>query len=180
MSTHTLAKSEIILHWLVGLGMIALIGVGLYMSRNEVYSLYPIHKSVGVILFVVIALRAVIRLRKGWPSPTSTGKPWEHKLARVMHWVLIIGTLAMPLSGMMDAVMAGRGLSVFGAELVASNMGASGQPVAINAALSDAASAVHGLFGKVLIAVILLHVVGALKHHVVDRDVTLRRMLGRA
>lgn len=180
MSTKPLSKPEIALHWIVGLGMITLIGVGMYMSRNEVFSLYPTHKSIGIILFVFILTRVVIRMRKGWPENASEGAAWEHNLAHVIHWVLILGTLIMPTSGMMDAVMAGRGLSVFGLDLISANSSAEGQPVAISAGLSDAASFVHGITGKILIAAILLHIVGAFKHHLIDRDTTLARMVGRS
>lgn len=179
MSVKTLSKSEIALHWIAGLGMIILIGVGMYMSRYEVFSLYPTHKSVGTILFAFILVRVVIRLRKGWPENVSEGAMWEHKLAKVIHWVLILGTIAMPLSGMIDAVMAGRGLSVFGLELIGASLNTEGQPQAINSALSNFAGSVHGVVGKVLIAAILLHIAGALKHHILDRDGTLSRMFGR-
>lgn len=179
MSDKTLSHAEIALHWVVAIGMIALIGVGLYMSENEVFALYPVHKSIGMLLFVVILVRAVIRLRKGWPEDVSTGAAWEHILARLIHWVLIIGTIVMPISGMMDAYGAGRGLTVFGVDLVAANLGADGKPVAISAAMSGLGETLHGIVGKLLIGAILLHVAGALKHHVIDRDATLRRMLGR-
>ncbi|MGB0902458.1 cytochrome b [Halocynthiibacter sp.] len=180
MQAKTISKTEIALHWIVGLGMIILIGLGLYMGQTNAYSLYPFHKSIGVLLLVFILARVVIRMRKGWPDNMGSGAAWEHKLAHVIHWILILGTLVMPLSGVIDAVMAGRGLSVFGLELIGSNINAKGQPTAISTGLSDTASTVHGIVGKLLIAAILLHIAGAFKHDLVDRDGTLRRMLGRA
>ena len=180
MSAKTISKTEITLHWIVGLGMIILIGLGLYMGQTNAYSLYPLHKSIGVLLLVFILARVVIRMRKGWPDNMGAGAAWEHKLAHVIHWILILGTLAMPLSGMIDAVMAGRGLSVFGLELIGSNMDAEGKTTAINSGLSDIASTLHSIVGKLLIAAILLHVAGALKHHLIDRDGALLRMLHRA
>lgn len=180
MADQALSKTEVSLHWIVGIGMIAMIAVGIYMEENEVFSLYGIHKSIGVLLFVVILWRVLVRVRQGWPDNISTGAAWEHWLAKIIHWVLILGTIAMPISGMVDSLMAGRGLSIFGLELVGMNMGAEGKPVAINEGLSDTASRVHALVGKVMIGAILLHVAGALKHHVIDRDNTLRRMTGRA
>ncbi len=178
MSVKPLSRTEISLHWIVGLGMIALIAAGLYMTRAEgARWLYPLHKSFGVVILGFILWRAVLRLRKGWPEDVSTGASWEHGLARLIHWALILGTLAMPISGMVDSYMGGRGLTVFGYELLAANLGETGRPVAINKALGDVAENVHILSGKVLIAAILLHVAGALKHHVIDKDSTLRRMV---
>ncbi len=80
----------------------------------------------------------------------------------------------------MDSVMAGRGLIVFGFDIIAANptpLGAD-DPFPINEQLTLVAETLHELFGKVLIAALVLHVVGALKHHFVDKDITLKRMLG--
>ncbi len=180
MEYKPLSLTEISLHWLVALGMIALIGLGLYMSENQIFALYSIHKSIGVLLFVIILIRAFTRLQKGWLQSISKGKPWERNIAYVIHWVLILGTIIMPLSGIIDAVMAGRGLFVFGVELIGANTGTSGRPEAISETASNLSSTIHGVMGKLLIAAILLHLAGALKHHMIDRDSTLRRMLGRS
>lgn len=181
MTTKSLTRTEISLHWIVGLGMIALIAAGLYMTRVDgARWLYPLHKSFGIVIFAVILWRVVLRVRKGWPDDVSKGAKWEHGIARVIHWVLIVGTIAMPLSGMVDSYMGGRGLTAFGLEILGANMGDNGRPVAINRTLGDIGETVHVLLGKALVAAILLHVLGAFKHHIIDRDSTLRRMVGRA
>jgi cytochrome b561 len=167
------------LHWIVGLGMIIVVAMGIYMTRTGQFALYGIHKSLGIILFAFILWRAILRLRKGWPEDVSTGAKWEHGLARVIHWVLIIGTIAMPLSGMLDAYMSGRGLNIFGLNLVAANLGETGRAVAISQNLAELGEMVHAQAANVVIAAIALHVVGALKHHIIDKDNTLRRMAGR-
>lgn len=180
MSSKTISPLEIALHWVVGLGMIGLITVGIIMTRTENFALYGLHKSVGMLLFVVILWRAVVRLSKGWPENVSKGAAWEHGLARVIHWVLILGTILMPISGMMDSYFAGHGLSIFGLELAAGSADAEGKPLAINASLGELGEEVHGTLGNILIAAIALHVAGALKHQLIDKDGTLGRMLGRA
>jgi cytochrome b561 len=171
----------ILLHWIVGLGMIGMIVVGLYMTRFGDYGLYPIHKSIGVILFVIIMIRVVMRVIEGWPTNISTGKLWEHKLARVVHWVLILGTVALPISGVMMSYFGGHGVSVFGFEILDNNKDPeTGRASPINMTLGRVGSQAHTYVGYVLIGAIILHVAGALKHHVMDKDNTLRRMLGRA
>ena len=178
MSNKSLSKPEIALHWIVGLGMIGLIAVGVYMTETHAYYLYPTHKSIGALLLIFIVVRAVIRLRKGWPETVSEGPGYEKKLASVVHWVLLIATLIMPVSGMIGSMVSGHGLAVFGLEIVGANIAADGQPVPVNATLATVASAVHGITAKLVLVALALHIAGALKHHFIDRDSTMRRMLG--
>lgn len=180
MQSKPVSKVEISLHWLVATGIIALICLGIYMSETRAFALYDVHKSIGLLLFAVIVARVVLRLNKGWPDSVSEGPAWEHYVARVVHWVLILGTLIMPLSGMLDAVMSGQGLSIFGLELVPGNPGDTGRPQAINEGLAEIAEEIHHFSGYALIAAIVLHVAGALKHHMIDKDSTLKRMVGRS
>lgn len=179
MSEKPISYAEIILHWVVGLGIIGVVAIGIYMTQMENFALYGLHKSLGILLFTVIVIRVVIRLRKGWPENVSTGAAWERGLARVIQWVLLIATIAMPLSGMFDAYGAGRGLNVFGVNLVAPNIDDTGLRAVVSEALSSFGEAVHGIGANILIAAILLHVAGALKHHLFDRDTPLRRMVRR-
>lgn len=179
MTENNLTGKEIALHWVVGIGVIALLAMGKYMSQTEAFSLYGLHKSLGITLFAFILVRTAIRLRRGWPSSVSEGAAWEHKLAHLTHWALIAATLVMPLSGIMDSYMSGRGVSVFELQLITSNIGSSGRPEAINESLSELSEMVHIQTGNILIGAVVLHIVGALKHHIVDRDGTLNRMLVR-
>lgn len=64
-----LSNLTIALHWVVGLSIIVLIIVGIYMSENEVFELYPIHKSIGVLIFFVIVVRVYWRFVNGWLQP---------------------------------------------------------------------------------------------------------------
>lgn len=180
MENKSISKAEIGLHWVIAVGIIGLISMGVYMSETRNFSLYGIHKSIGLLVFAVIVVRVFVRLRKGWPESISEGPAWEHGVARAVHWVLILGTLIMPLSGMLDAVMSGQGLSIFGLDLIAGNPGDNGRPKPINEGLAEVAEEVHHFTGYVLIAAIVLHVAGTLKHHLVDGDNTLVRMLGRS
>ena len=174
-----LGKLDIALHWATGLGIIGLISLGIFMKETKNYGLYSVHKSIGVLLFLIIAWRVINRIQKGWPEKLSVHKAWEMMAARVSHWLLLLGTLALPLSGMLDSLMAGRGLSVFGVSLISSNLGEDGKRVALSKAMSDLAGEIHSIAGYVLIAVISLHVAAALKHHLLDKDPTLNRMLGK-
>lgn len=170
----------LLLHWIVGLSIIGLLAVGVYMAENEVWSLYPIHKSFGFLIFFVVLLRVVWRLKNGWPTPVSQYSKVEQILAKVVHWVLIIGTVLMPISGMMMSTMGGHGLEVFGLEVVGANMNPENptKTLPINKELASFFHGAHHWLGEAMIVAVILHVVGALKHHIIDRDGTLRRMLG--
>lgn len=180
ISKTPLSRTTRLLHWIVALFMISLLAVGIYMAETSAYNLYPIHKSMGVIALIFVLWRVVWRIKNGWPKPVSVYKKHEQLLSKLIHWVLIIGTLLMPISGIIMSGMGGHGVSVFGLELIAANHALDNpkQVVPINAGLANAAHSMHGILGNVLIAAIVLHVVGAWKHHLVDKDNTLRRMLG--
>ena len=172
-----LSKVTILLHWLVAWGMIGLIAIGIYMEEAEVYALYPWHKSFGVLVVLFAVGRVIWRIRKGWPSTLGEPKKWEHLAAKLVHWVLILATLMYPISGMMMSGAGGHGISLFGLELVAMNLDANGEVVAINGALAGLGHTLHGMLTWVVISAIAIHVIGALKHHFVVGDHTLKRML---
>lgn len=169
------------LHWLVALTILTLLTVGFYMTTYEVWALYPIHKAFGVLALLIILPRIVWRLKNGWPTPVREYPTWEHKLALVTHWVLILGTLIMPISGFLFSGAGGYGVDVFGLVLVPPNHNPTNPSEAMpyNAAVSELGSTVHGVVGYLMVLAIFLHIAGALKHHIIDKDRTLLRMLGK-
>ncbi|UTW58128.1 cytochrome b [Kordiimonas sp. SCSIO 12603] len=170
------------LHWLVGLSIIGLIAVGIYMEENEVYALYDIHKAFGVSIFAFILYRVFWRIKNGWPTPVGDYSKIEHLSAKVIHYVLIIGTLLFPISGMIYSGFGGYGIDVFGLQLVAENLDPNNAEefIAHNETIASLGKEIHGILGDVMIIAILLHIAGALKHHVMDKDGTLKRMLGKS
>lgn len=92
-------------------------------------------------------------------------------LAKFTHWFLIIATIAMPISGIMFSLGLGYPVPVLGLF----EIGPLPQKIPI---LADIGGDIHEYAGNSLIAVISLHIAGALKHHTIDKDGTLRRMLG--
>ena len=176
-SDPALSKTTIALHWLVAIFFITILVVGLVMTSNEIRSLYPIHKSFGVIILPIVLIRILWRLKEGWPQPVGTVIAWEHMLARVIHWVLILGTLAFPLSGAIMSIAGGRGLDIFGLVIVAMNI-VNGEVAPLSAQLASMAKNIHVTLPPVMIAAIALHVIGALKHHFLGKDATFTRMFG--
>lgn len=180
-SVSQLSPVSVVLHWVVGLAMIGMLSLGIFMEETEAFSLYPLHKSIGVIVLVIALIRVFWRLSNRWPSVLSNDGALLHFTARLVHWVLILATLLMPISGMVMSGMGGHGIAVFGVELVAANPDPANpmEMIPHNKALAGFAHEAHEVIGNLLILALLLHVVGALKHHVVNKDGTLRRMLGK-
>jgi len=175
LSTNTLA-----LHWIVGIMMIGLLATGIYMEENEVFVLYPWHKSFGVLITAFVVLRVIWRIRNGWPSPVRNYAKIEKVLSKIIHYVLIIGTVLMPISGFVMSAMGGHGVDFFGMELVARNPDPAdpNEVIALNGTLAGMAHNMHKFAGIAIIVAVVIHLVGALKHHIFDKDGTLRRMLG--
>ncbi|MDO5652542.1 MAG: cytochrome b [Brachymonas sp.] len=176
-----LSHLTLFLHWTVGLGFLAVLAVGFYMKSTATFALYPLHKSFGVLLFALVMARVVWRVINGFPTEMGQHQPWEHTLARVVHWVLLIGTLLMPLSGMLMSIMGGSGLQLFGLELWPNNPmpEVPGRNLPLNPALTRFARSMHGIVAWAMVVAIALHVAAAFKHHFIDRDGTLSRMLGK-
>lgn len=120
-SVNKLSTTTIVLHWLVAIIMMSLLAVGVYMEEFEVFSLYPIHKSIGSLVIVLVLARILWRIKNGWPKNVAKYKPVEVALSKVVHWVVILSTLTMPISGLMMTIGSGRGLEIFGWEVVALN-----------------------------------------------------------
>lgn len=169
------SSTTVALHWVIGFAIIGMLGFGLYLENMERSPdkgfLIGIHKSIGVIILFVASLRILWRINNKFPTPLSIMPKWQAFLAKLAHWVLIIGTVMMPISGIISNIGGGRSLSVFGYELLAA-----GEK---NELLFEIGQIIHGLGGKLLILFVVLHVIGAIKHQFIDKDGTISRMVGR-
>lgn len=182
MDTKTkLSSITIQLHWIVAIFMIGLTTLGLYMENAGDESLFDIHISLGVLIIVFVLPRVIVRIKNGWPQAAGNYTKIEHLSGKIMHWVLMLSTVIMPLSGIMMAVAGGHGLHFFGLELVAENISALNleEPAPLSPMLANLGSSLHNLGGTILPIAIGLHVLGAIKHHIIDKDETLRRMFGQ-
>jgi cytochrome b561 len=173
--SHKLSATTIALHWALALGMVGMLAFGLLledMPKGDAKSaLIWWHKGLGVAILVFALLRIGWRLVEGMPQPIASMPAWQHRVSAATHGFLLLGTLAMPVSGMMMSLGGGRTIDVLGLFVIPA--------IGKVEWMDKAGHIIHGLGGKLLIAAIVLHVAGALKHHVVDKDATLARMLGR-
>lgn len=163
-------------HWIIAIAIIGMLTLGIYMEdlpdSPDKGDLYDIHISIGVIVLVVASLRITWRIINKFPIPLSTMPKWQERIAKLAHWVLIIGSVMMPISGLMMNLGGGRSLSVFGYELIA-------ESGVENEFLAGFGHTFHEYGGKLLILFVVLHALGAIKHQFIDKDGTISRMIGR-
>ena len=163
-----------ILHWLSAITIFGLFGVGLWMVDltyySEWYQTAPYwHKSVGLTLAAVTVFRLV------WKhltvQPLIEGKSYEVIAAKIAHAIIYALLLILFTSGYLISTADGRGIAVFDWFTLPS-MGElfSNQP--------DIAGTVHYYAAYALIGLVVVHVAAALKHHFINKDNTLRKMIG--
>ncbi len=176
-----LTKTTIILHWVVTLLIFVLLAGGIYMEETESYSFYPLHKSFGVIALILAVIRVIWLMMNGWTKPITKVKKIDSYIAKVVHWGLIIGTIIMPISGLMLSGVGGHGVRFFGFELIARNPDLSNpeQVIPFSKTIAEFSGELHEIGGSLLIAAIALHILGLVKHRLKYRDGTTVRMFGR-
>ncbi|MCW5212184.1 cytochrome b [Desulfobulbus sp. TB] len=175
-----LSSNTLILHWSVGIIMIILLATGVFMKEAEAYGLYPWHKAFGVLIILPVVLRLLWRVKSGWSPPVRKYSKLEKILSKFIHYLLIIGTVILPISGFMMSAMGGHGVDLFGLELVPRNPSPLNpkEVIPFNGSVAGIAHELHSIAGYIVIIGVILHTVGVLKHHILDKDGTLLRMLG--
>ena len=168
------------LHWLTALLILGSIGLGLYAERLPTegaealaakVQAFSIHKTLGMAAFAAALLRILWALTQPRPAPIHPDRRLETFAADAVHWALYAAMIGMPLSGWVHhAALEGFApiLWPFGQNLPF---------VPKSQTVAEAAGMMHWLLSKLLIAAVLLHVAGALKHALIDRDGTLARMV---
>lgn len=161
------------LHGVMAIMIIGLLAVGLYMTDLEPspdkWQLYSVHKAIGMAVLVLIIVRILWRAAHTPPPPLSTHALWEQRLAQLVHLLLYFGMTVMPVSGYIMSSAGGHDISIFGLFNV---------PLLVpkNEGLGGIAREIHEIAGYALITAVVLHILGGLKHAIIDRDATLGRM----
>ncbi|TGN40080.1 cytochrome b [Marinobacter confluentis] len=168
----------IVLHWLVAVVIFGLFALGFWMVDldyyHEWYKQAPdIHRSVGILLLGAMLFRLLWRLTNLRPGPLPGHSRLEALAAHGAHLLLYLLIFTAMISGYLISTADGSSISVFGWFDVPSLTGRI-------KGMEDIAGVVHYWVTWVIVGLASLHGVAALKHHFVDRDDTLRRMLGRS
>lgn len=161
-------------HWTVAILVLSLLVIGVLMTDMkpgpDMFKVYALHKSVGITVLTLAVLRLIWKLSNPHPHSLPTHQRWEQILARMVHVFLYFAIIGMPLSGWIMSSAKGFPVSFFGWATLP-------DLVSPNEELSKIANRFHELTAYSLMAAIGLHFAGAMKHHVIDKDATLRRMV---
>jgi cytochrome b561 len=168
---------SVLLHWVLGLALVGMFAVGLYMTDLPFapprLKLYNWHKWAGVVLLALSAFRLIWRLTHrppALPVTIESAMPGWQKLAhRATHHGLYLLFFAVPLLGWAYSSAAGFPIVLFGVLPLPDF-------VPVNRELAELIKPLHKLSAFAMMALVLLHVAGALKHQFVDRDGLIARM----
>ncbi|TFH92465.1 cytochrome b [Vibrio ouci] len=162
------------IHWLSAIVVIGMFAVGLWMVDLSYYSEWyrtapHWHKSIGLLLAAVTVIRLVWKFVT--PSPRVEGASYEVVGAKLAHLVMYVILLVLPISGYLISTEDGRGIDVFNWFTIP-GLGAlfEGQ--------ADMAGQIHFYAAWALILIAAVHAIAALKHHFINKDNTLRKMIG--
>lgn len=168
------------LHWLTALLILTLIPTGWFANQLPYETdvqlaqkawLFSLHKTIGVAAFFVALARILWALSQPKPGLLNAEKKVESFAAEAVHWLLYGALVIVPLSGWISHAAAAGFAPIWWP------LGQNLPLIPKSTTVEHAAILVHLIATKVLIASLVLHIGGALKHHVIDRDSTLRRML---
>ena len=178
--THRYALAQRLLHWLIAVLVLLALGIGMilgflgfdgtreFFGKTVTDALYTTHKTVGVLILVLMLSRLGVRLVLGVPPYRPPLGGFERVASHTVHGLLYMALLVMPILGGLATAAGGYPVSFFGWTLP----GLIGK----DQALSERLFSLHGRVGWVLLGLIVLHVGAALWHWRVKRDGVMARM----
>ncbi len=175
MNSHY-TKTAKALHWIIAVMILGLIGLGFYMHNLPIspskLKLYSWHKWAGVTVFILALIRIVWRLGHKAPALPTTMTRLQQAGAHFGHLALYVLMVAIPLSGWVMSSAKGFRTVWFGI-LPLPDL------VSRDKVLGDQLLTLHLWLNISLIALLVVHILAALKHNFIDRDDILKRMLPR-
>lgn len=166
-------RVAIILHWLIALLIVANYVIAWSaedLPKAELIALMGYHKANGLSILTLTLVRIAWRLVHKGPPFSAALSAWEVALARVTHFLFYFLMLAIPLTGWGMVSGGGDPVSWFGLFEIPA------LPVGPDKALGGIFHESHEVLAIVMLGLLALHVAGALKHQLLDRDDTMARM----
>lgn len=166
----------IVFHWLIAILIVANFFTAFSAEdqpRSVAEQIMANHKAIGITVLLLTIGRILWRLANRPPAFLSSVRPWEATLARVTHGLFYILMIAVPLVGwiMHSAYTGGAAVDAFGF------FAYPGLPLPQDKSGAEWAGEMHEVMAFLMLALVGLHVLGALKHHWIDRDGSLFRMV---
>ena len=166
----TLARA---LHWVIAIGIFALLYLGLEQSGmesgDEKSRIRFIHASIATLLMGLMTVRIVWRFMNEVPAHPDGMAPVQRLVATLVHWGLYIAVFGQLFAGAMMSGTAGRGLPLFGFLSIP-------LPIAESDEGHEFWEEVHEFAWKPLAAIVVLHILGSLYNHFVLKNDVVRRM----
>lgn len=170
MEFGVLAKT---LHWLVAIGIFALIYLGLEQSGMErgpeKSEIRFIHASIALAVFVLMTIRIVWRFMNEVPAHPDSMAAWQRLSATVVHWGLYVAVFLQLISGGMTVATGGKALPFFGLFSIP-------LPVAENHDNHEFWEEIHEFAWKIVAVLLIVHVLGAIYNHFIAKNDVMRRM----
>jgi cytochrome b561 len=168
----------IVLHWLLGLSIFAMFAIGIYMTDLPFsplrLKLYNYHKWAGITFLILSVLRLVWRLVNkppALPKAIEQAMPsWQTKVYHATHYALYALFFAVPLIGWAYSSAAGFPIVLFGVLPLPDFM-------AVDKEFAKQIKEFHEISAFALVGLAVLHIGAALKHHFIDKDGLVSRML---
>lgn len=158
-----------LIHWVMALGIIAMLGFGTYLANMTVnmsnFHLFAWHKSVGLLLLALALTRLIWHRVTSPPNPKGGVPAWQMRLAKGTHIALYLLMVAVPLTGWIASSATGIDVLFFGITLP--------HIAPASEAWEDGFFLAHTILTKVLFVLVILHIAGAVKR----RDGTILRMI---
>lgn len=169
---------SVFIHWSVALTVYSIFALGLWMVTLGYYDVWyhqapEIHKSIGILLFIVMIVRVIWRFVSPPPKPLSSYSRLTRFSAVFAHIALYVMLFTILISGYLISTADGQAIRVFGwfdVPAIVTNLPQQ----------ADTAGTVHLYLAWAAVVLSILHALAAFKHHIIDGDVTLKRMLGRS
>lgn len=167
-------RTAMSLHWLIALMLFGMFAFGLYMVElplsPQKLKFYSYHKWAGVTVFLLVLARLAWRITHRPPALPAEMPAWQVTAAKAGHHLLYLLMVIVPLSGWLMSSAKGFQTVWFGVLPLPDLL-------AKDEALGEALLLTHRLLNWFFMLVVAGHVVAALKHHFIDRDGLLSRML---
>ena len=165
------------LHWIIAALVVTQFVLGQLAEATDApvrqLALLANHKSVGITVLLLAVLRLCWRAGSTQPVLPVRMPPWQVYASKITHWLLYGLIFALPISGWLMSSASAYSVSWF-------NLVELPDLVSPNEALKDVLISVHHLLATTLFLVASVHLLAAIKHHFVDHDDVLKRMLSTA
>ncbi|WP_422061128.1 cytochrome b [Sphingopyxis sp.] len=165
-------KVAIWLHWLIGLAVVANIGLAMLtegLPRDAHRAAMGVHKALGMAILALTLLQLLWRLTHRAPPLPAAMPSWQRWTSGLVHFLFYALLILLPLSGWVWMSAADRPIDFFGLFTIPSI-------AAPSKAVADVLHDRHETLGLMMLALVALHIVAALKHQFIDRDRLFARM----